>query len=134
MAHFTDLIGLPYLSGGRDPSVGVDCLWAVRQAAERIFPGMAGWELPVSSDEEEAAIANAGRSSSKWRIVGTTAAAATDLGDIVHGVRPDDEGTFVAIVIDTLGNLALTASADHGVHTLPVKRLQGVRHVLRRSP
>lgn len=129
--HTSDLVGLPYRVGGSTPAVGVDCLWVVREVAGRLFGDFDPLELPSGADEEAAAVAMAGSAAGRWMLVGSSAAAATGLGDVIHGHRADG-GAWVAITIDRRGRLAITADAERGVHTAPVRCLQGVAHVLRR--
>lgn len=126
-------IGLPYLSGGTNPRLGVDCLWASRRALEEIFPDLEADELPTTPDEEDAALARARAGETRWIKVGSSAAAATKLGDMVQG-RREDTGAYVAVVVDQLGRLVLTATREHGTCLVPLRRLPGIEAVFRRGP
>lgn len=128
----THLVGIPYRSGGRDPREGgVDCLWASRMALELIFEDLDGHELPVSADEEEVALAMFRHAQSRWKQVGSSAAAARKLGDLIYGQRQGH--AYVAVLVDQIGLVALTALKDHGVCRLPIRRLEGVTAVFRRG-
>lgn len=131
-ARIHDLLGIRYLLGGTDPRVGVDCLWTVRQFAQRFFEDFDPLELPMTADEEEAAVAGVSDGSSRWKIIGTTSFAACEIGDLVFGSK-DGDPPSVAIVVDKPGRLALTANRLRGVHLIPISRLTATKFVLRRD-
>jgi len=118
-----DVMRLPYRAGGVDPATGVDCLWATRTALERVYRGLRPEELPL---EKEAALALAQGSSGHWQSVGT----ATHVGDVLFGERPKP---WVAVLADLDGMLAFTALPGRGTCLIAIRRLAGLRAVLRRA-
>lgn len=131
-----DLLGREYKPGGTGGLEGIDCLWAVRQVLPRIFPDFDGRELPESAIEERAAIEDIEKHQSRWVQVGTTAAAANKLGDVLYTEHKDkgEVKTGVAVVVDASGRLALTALPGFGGHLLQLRRLGTVKAVFRRGP
>ena len=123
--HFVDLIGTPYESGAKD------CLWTAKRALERIFEDFDQVELPGTAEEEEAALAAVDSNATRWSVIGSTAALATEQGDLIHLRLPDGHAGLV-VVIDRVGRIGITSTRDRGVHTIPLRRLAGVVAVLRR--
>lgn len=128
----TSLEGIRYLRGGRDPREGVDCLWASRMALTLIFEDFEARELPMTADEEAEALAAIRGAQSRWKCVGGSAAAARRIGDLIYG-RHANGTTFVAVLVDQVGMIALTAIPERGVCKIPLRRLEGVHGVFRRG-
>jgi cell wall-associated NlpC family hydrolase len=64
---FNDLIGIPFLDGGRDPKIGLDCWGAAREIYQRF-----GCELPdyrVSAMDTPAITGKMEQEQSKWEQV-----------------------------------------------------------------
>jgi hypothetical protein len=132
VTDFTDLIGLRYRFGGTDPRDGVDCLWTARRALERIFPDFRAEELPVTQSEQAARLALARQGIESWTRVGENVFGATRVGDLLVGERGNG-GLFVAVLVDVEKRDAITATPENGVLVMPLRRLLGVRDVLRRT-
>jgi hypothetical protein len=125
-----DLIGAPYLLGGRSRLEGLDCLATSRIVLGRIFPDFGAGELPDSDDDIERAIT--GSAGLRWRFIGDNTAAANRVGDLIFGRR--DVQAYVAVAIDRGGLCAITACGLHGVHTCPMRFLKDVAAIFRRDP
>lgn len=126
------LVGLPYRLGGVNPREGVDCLWTARAALELIFEDLETFEFPLSEDEVEVMLTRVRAGETRWDKIGESAAAARKIGDVIHGLG--EEGRlYVAVVVDQVTPLALTADAKRRVHVRPLRRLPGVQAVFRRS-
>lgn len=128
-----DLLGTKYLLGGRDPRSGLDCLATSRLVLERIYPDFAPGELPVHPDEVAAVLANVDAGAHRWRRVGTSSSAADRVGDVLHGIRADGRA-YVAVLVDDVGRIAVTAMPVGGVQRLAVWKIHGVQAVYRRRP
>jgi len=132
MIHFEDILGLPYLARGTDPSKGVDCAWAARQGLARIFPDFRPEDFPLDPREEAKAIELARISANAWTRIGGNVFAATTAGDLLLG---DHEGgeMYVAVLVDSEKREVLTATHTRGVHLCPIRKLTNVRDVFRRN-
>lgn len=129
--ELVDLIGLRYASGGTDRRTGVDCLWIVREVAGRLFEDLDPCEIPISEDEAQAALERWRDGSTRWRVAGRRWFEATKLGDVLVGSQ---EGhPWCAIVIDERGRFAVSANAKRGVFRAPIRSLEGLEVIYRRS-
>jgi hypothetical protein len=127
------LVGLPYHLGGVDPrALGVDCRWTSRAALELIFGDLEAHEFPISADEEEVMLTRISAGETHWQKIGESAAAARKLGDVIYG-QGEGGRSFVAVVVDQITPLALTANSARGVHLRKLRTLPGVEAVFRRQ-
>lgn len=130
---FTDIIGLRYQFRGTDPATGVDCLWASRRALERIFPDLEAHEVPVSHEDQAAALARARQGiEPRWTRVGGNAFAARELGDLVISQR-DDGSAGASVLIDVDRREVITAMPELGVIVQPIRKITRISDVFRRS-
>lgn len=128
-----ELLGTPYRCEGTNPrDGGVDCLFASRFALERIFPDLEADEFPVTPSEEFVMRLRIRQGRTRWQKVGESAAAATKLGDVIQGRKPDG-GAYVAVVVDQVKRMAISAMPERGVFLQPLKSFSGVELVLRRG-
>jgi hypothetical protein len=118
-----DVLRLRYAAGGVNPELGVDCLWAVRTALERLYKGFRPEELPL---DREAALALTRGDSQHWRVV----IQADRIGDVLFGERPEP---WVAVLADLDGLLAFTALPRLGTCMISIRRLGDVQAILRRA-
>ena len=118
-----DLVGLPYAFGGTDPATGVDCLWAVRQALQRIFPDLTPEECPL---EHEAGLALARGCPRPWKLVSWP----SKLGDVLFGEHPEP---WVAVLVDVEGRNVFTAPPTRGTAVLNLRALGPHKAILRRQ-
>src|SRR3954464_9164867 len=128
----SNLLGIPYLLGGVNPREGVDCRWTARAALELIFPDLESHEFPLSADEEEVMLTRIRAGETNWIKVGESAAAARKIGDVLHG-RGEEGQSFVAVVVDQVTPLAITATKDRRVHVRTLRNYPGIDAVFRRS-
>lgn len=127
------LVGLTYQLGGTDPrNGGVDCRFVTREALELIFEDLEGDEFPLSADEEEVMLTRVRAGETRWDKIGESAATARKLGDVLHG-KNEEGGSYVAVVVDSVTPLALTATRKRGVHLRPLRNLPGIEAVFRRA-
>lgn len=127
------LVGLPYQLGGVSPrDGGVDCRWSTREALNLIFPDLEPHEFPISADEEEIMLTRIRAGETRWHKVGESAAAARKIGDVIHG-RGEDGRSYVAVVVDQVTPLALTADAERKVHLRKLRTLPRIEAVFRRA-
>lgn len=121
MISMLDLVGLPYAADGTDPRTGVDCLWAARQALQRIFADLADAEFPL---DKAAALELAG-ASDRWESVRH----ADTLGDVLLGAHPEP---WVAVLVDPIARYCFTANRTRGTRLVFIGNLGHVSQVLRR--
>ena len=126
-----DLEGAPYLYGGRDPAVGVDCLFTARTVLARIYPDLAPSELPLDAQEAEAAMGLANDGKHRWRRVPMNGP--LRVGDVIYTVRGDDHLPGTAVVVSENGPLVLTALPEVGVRKCTYRSLRGVKAIYRRG-
>lgn len=120
-----------YRAFGTDPATGTDCLYVARQVVRRRFPGMPDHELPITEDQILEAI-DIGAPAGPWSKVGETSAAATKLGDLVFGKKPDGS-PFVMAVVDEVGRQCLTSMPMIGACVRSTRHVAGIVAVYRRS-
>ena len=125
MIHFEDLIGVPYKWGGTDPATGVDCLWIVRKALERIYPDFDPAEMPISDEEVEQSLLVGSPFMERWAEIKW----ADKFGDLVYGENNGHH--YVAILTDIAGHNVLTALPEYS-RRVPYRKLTGIRGQYRR--
>lgn len=107
-----------------------NCRWVCVQAlviGDRKFHAH---EIPSPEEAEEAL-----RSTDvgHWRKVGECGASASKAMDVIYGLR-DPTHPYLAVVIDPVGRIALTSTAEVGrSHRMRVDSLRGIQAVYRRS-
>lgn len=126
------LVGMPYQYGGTNPREGVDCLFASRAALELIYDDLEVHELPITADEEEITLMRIRAGESRWHKIGESAASARKIGDVIHGIGTEGH-SYIAVLVDQVSYLALTAGKKNGVHLKKLSKLPGIVAVLRRS-
>jgi hypothetical protein len=126
------LLGIPYELGGTNPREGVDCRWTARAALELIFEDLESHEFPISADEEEIMLTRIRARETHWVKIGESAAAARKIGDVLHG-RGEEGQSFVAVVVDQVTPLAITATKNRKVHVRTLRNYPGIEAVFRRA-
>lgn len=124
-----DLFGIPYQAWGTDPREGVSCLWAVRQAAARIWKDFDPSEFPLTPGEIETALASYG-AGAVWAPTLKVPSGAHVLGDVFYTLNDEQHGC--AIVVDDVAHIAFTALPGVGTRCISNKSLRGIVNVYRR--
>lgn len=125
--RFDDLIGIRYAKCGTDRGAGVDCLWVVREVAQRLFNDFESWEMPLTGYEVQEAIAAGGALEKRWERIKWP----QRVGDLVTGEHAGEP--YVAIMDDPIGRTMLTANARNGAARIPFRKLEGVVSIWRRK-
>ncbi len=125
--------GTPFVAGGRDPTVGLDCRGVSYIAMRR-----AGMEIPQCPILGAEDIHGKGAqdylddyfddTADGWEVVG----AATQLGDLVlsrHAGSP-----HVSVLVSENPRLVITSHEDRGVLVFPLEVITTVEKVLRWNP
>jgi len=119
---YRDLLEIKWAEGGEDSATGLDCVGALKIAYARGGHVLAPADMPREWTAET-------ELPSPWRFLGASSVIASELLDVIlsHGER----GYHVSCLVDERNRLVLTSTKEHGVHSLPVRRVQGIVGVYR---
>jgi hypothetical protein len=122
----TDLVGLPYVRGGTDPAVGLDCRTLAFLVGERA--GLQG--LPAPDEAEDACFRWVASRRAPWKLLGCAVSDARRLGDLV---LTDAKGAAAGalMLVDEEERLFVTASEARGrVCVFPARVVERAREVV----
>ena len=118
---FDDLLDVPYLEDGVDPSVGLNCLGLVAEVYRRLGVDRSPFPMRGGGETVETYVDRVSRHG--WRTVGKPYQA----GDVL--LMDSDRGKHVAVMVSPTE--ALHCSEDHGVARIRANRFQRVIGVYR---
>lgn len=113
--EWQDLLRVPFLAGGDDPSIGLDCWGICREVARR-----AGLAFPPHDWGE----AEPGAAWSTFRRIGDRWTALGAVGDLLVS-DPERKGyaSHVSVVVDAERGIVLSTSKLHGPYSWPAFRV-----------
>lgn len=109
--RYTDLLSVPYVKGGRNLSVGVDCLGQMLEVHRRL--GMRGSAEAVTEDTARRWLLN-----DHWTHLGTDIASLRELGDVMLLPGKGCGELGVATLVDTVGSIMLTTREEMGARAM----------------
>ena len=116
---YLDLLHVPYLRGGTDPKVGLDCRGVALELLKR-----SGRETRPPTDSEEA-LCNWVTGGVDWELLGDDIARANEIGDIAF-TASGDAPAGVLFLVGRSPQLFITSTPKRGVHTLRARAVRDI--------
>lgn len=124
---------IPWLAGGRDVAVGLDCYGLAVLVLRRRWPDVPEVVLdPWTAGTREALDDYLARFATRWQRLGSEVWRAASAGDVI--VTPGTTGPHVSVLVDAAAGRVITTSQLTGVVSVKRDHLRDSTDVLRFLP